>query len=170
MPLTPSIAITQNAGSPSSFIITDDSTGSDPGLTSRRVYIYTAANDNLVNTGTITDYTAWDIGDSAITMDVLERDLAVLITVQWMTGSTVTYTYSNTYCFTAYTKTFLYNLTETQSTNPSIVQSTNYFANKATMWECIDDADNATLYEDIGTAQICLDICYGFIINSSKYF
>lgn len=170
MPLTVSISVTQNTGTPSEFTIQDTSTGSDPGITSRRVYIFTPSNTNLVNPGVTTSYTEWDISDSEITMDVLERDMALLIRVQWLTGSSVTYTYENTYCFTAYTKTFLYNLTETQSTNPAIVQATDYFENKATMWECIDDAENATLYEDIQTAQLCLDICYYFITNSAKFF
>lgn len=170
MPLTPAITITQNTGLPNEFVITDSSTGSDPGLTSRRVYIYTNANAALVNPGTTTAYTLWPIADASITMDVLTRDMSFLITVEWLTGSTVTYTYTNTYCFPAYTKTFLYNLSETQSTNPTIVQATDYFNNKATLWECIDDAENAVLYEDIQTSQLCLDICYFYIINSSKFF
>jgi hypothetical protein len=170
MALTVSISISQNAGIPSQFIISDTSTGSDPGITERRVYLYNSANGTLVNDGTATPYTLWPIADATITMDVLDRDMALTVIVQWVTGSTVTYTYTNYYSFTAYTRTFLYNLSNTQSSNPAIINSTNYFGNKAIVWVCVSDSDNAVQYGDIQSAQLALDLAYYYIINASKFF
>ncbi len=171
MPLTVSISVSQNNGQPSVINLTDTSTGSDPGITSRRVYIYKADNTTLVPSGTTTAYTVWPIADSTIALDVLSRDFAVTIVVEWLTGSTVTYTYTNTYDFTAYTRTFLFNLSVDQLGAPIIINSTNWFSNKAIMWVCVNDADNAIAYGgNVTDAQLSLDIAYNMIVNSSKYF
>lgn len=172
MSLTVSISISQNNGNPSQFIITDTSTGSDPGITERRVYLYTASNTTLVNSGTTTAYTLWPIASSTITMDVLTRDMGLLVVVQWLTGTTVTYTYSNSYDFDAYTNVFGYNLTVTkQLSNPQIINATNYFSNKSLLYELIDDADIAiSVGEDIAKAQLALDQAYNLQINSNLYF
>ena len=170
MAFVPLLQINQNNGSPSDFTITDVSTGSDPAITDRRIYVYISNNTTLVPAGTITAYTDWPIVDGPLTLDVLTRDFAVMIVGQWLVGSTVTYTYTNYYSFTAYTRTFLYNLSETQSTNPAIIQATNYILNKAAMWDCVFDSDNAVNYGDIQTAQLALDICYYYMTNSTKFF
>lgn len=172
MPLVVNIEITQNNGSPNEFTIEDISTGSDPGITERRVYITDAANNPVVPDGTTTSYVVWPIADSTITLDVLPRDMAYKIIVQWLTGSSVTYTYTNYYQFPAYTKSFLYNLTVTnQLTNPDILKDQQYLFNKLQLYTYVKDAANAIEFgPDISKAQTAFDIAYNMMNNSSLYF
>lgn len=172
MALTVSISISQNTGIPSQFVIADTSTGSDPSITGRRVYLYDSKNNILVNSGTTTAYTLWPIADSSITMDVLLRDMSLLVIVEWIAGSTIVYTYSNEYVFKAYTLLFAYNLTVTnQLSNPAIINSTNYFSNKSLLYELIDDADiSVEVGQDIMKAQFALDSAYQLMVNENNYF
>ena len=172
MALTPAITVSQNSGLPNVINITDSSTGNDPGLTSRRVYLYQSNNDNLVPDGTTTDYIEWDISDSTIAIDVLERDMALMIVVQWLTGAVVTYTYDNTYAFPAYTNTFLYNLSVTdQLSNPDIVKDTTYLFNKLQLFTYVKDAENAISEGgDTVKAQLAFDLAYQMMTNQQLYF
>lgn len=171
MPLTVSISISQNTGIPSAFVITDTSTGSDPSITSRRLYLLKPDGTYLVPDGTTTDYVEWSIAQSSITLSVLERDMALEILVEWLAGAVVTYTYENSYVFTAYTNTFLYNLSVDQSSNPAIINATDFFANKTKMYSYVKEAENAiAIGEDTVKAQLALDRAYQMILNEDKYF
>lgn len=171
MPLTVSISVTQNTGTPSEFTISDTSTGSDGSITSRRVYLTKSDGTYLVPDGTLTDYIEWDIGETSITIDVLERDTALEILVQWLAGAVVTYSYENSYVFTAYTNTFLYNLSVDQSSNPAIINATDFFANKTKMYSYVKEAENAIdIGVDITKAQFAMDKAYEMILNEDKYF
>lgn len=170
MALTVSISVSQNAGNPNSFVISDTSTGSDPGITSRRVYLYKADNTTLVNSGTTTAYTLWPIADSTITMDVLTRDTALMFVIQWMTGTSVTYTLTAYYAFTAYTNTFMYSLSVDQSTNPTIISATDFFANKTKMYSFLKEVGTSISFNDTVKAQLALDLAYNMIVNQQLYF
>lgn len=171
MPLTVAIEIQQNNGNPSNFTIVDTSTGSDPSITSRRIYLSKADGSFLVPEGTTTDYIEWPIAESSITLDVLERDMALEVLVQWMAGAVVTYAYENSYVLPAYTNTFLYNLSVEQSSNPAIINATDFFANKTKMYTYVKEAENAVaIGEDIVKAQLALDKAYFLITNADKYF
>jgi hypothetical protein len=169
--LTVSISIAQNNGTPSQMTITDTSTGSDGTITTRRIYLYKADNTNLVESGTTTAYENWPIGDGPITLDVLDRDYALMVVVQWLAGTTVVYSLTNYYVFTANAKNFLYELTETnQLSNPAILKDTQYLFNKLLMWEYVDDAELAITYDDVLKSQLALDAAYNMIVNQNIYF
>lgn len=156
------------------MVITDSSTGSDPTITTRRIYLYKADNTTLVPEGTTTPYIEWPIAEGPITLDVLDRDYALMITVQWLAGAVVTYTYTNYYPFLANTLTFLFGLSTSQSAqmfNPNILTSTNFFLNKAKVWTFVKDAANAISFgNDLTKAQLALDEAYDYIVNEDKYF
>lgn len=171
MALTVSISVAQNNGLPSTMVITDTSTGSDPSITIRRIYLSKSDGTYLVPEGTTTDYIEWPIAETSITLDVLDRDLALEILVQWLAGAVITYSYENSYVFAAYTNTFLYNLSVDQSSNPAIINATDFFANKTKMYSYVKEAENAiTIGEDITKAQFCMDKAYSMIFNEDKYF
>lgn len=171
MALTVSISVAQNNGNPSDFTISDTSTGSDPSITIRRVYLTKSDGTYLVPDGTSTDYIEWPIAESSITLDVLERDMALEILVQWLAGAVVTYAYENSYPFLAYTNTFLYNLSVDQSSNPAIINATDFFANKTKMYSYVKEAENAiAVGEDTVKAQFAMDAAYQMILNEDKYF
>ncbi len=174
MPLTVALSIAQNNGLPNTIVVTDSSTGSDPTITTRRLYLYIADNSTLVPDGTTTPYIEWPIAEGPLTLNVLERDYAVMIVGQWLAGAVVTYTYTNYYQFNANTLTFLFGLSTSQSAqmfNPNLLTSTNFFLNKAKVWAFTKDAANAINFgNDLTKAQLALDMAYGYIINEDKYF
>ena len=83
MPLTPSFTAVSVSGYPSKILLTDTSTGTDVAVVAKRVYIATYTGSFLVPSGTTTEYSLWSSG-TTITLDVLSKDYAVLITVQWV--------------------------------------------------------------------------------------
>lgn len=171
MPIVPAISVTQNTGTANQFTVTDISTGSDAGLTSRRLYLYKADNNTLVPSGVSTPYNEWAIAQPSLTLGVLDKDYALMFVTQWLTGAVITYSLTSYFVFTANTEVFLYNLGVTQISNPYIIQDTNYFSSKSQMWEWIDDADNAiAIGTDTKKAQLALDLARNYIINENIYF
>jgi len=172
MALVPNFETSQVLGLPSQIVFTDTSTGSDSGLTTRRIYMLTANGTYLVETGTTTDYEVWALPLATdITLDVLTQDMCLSIRVDWMTGSTVTYTKTILCLFTLYNKTFYYGLTQYQAANPTVLQDANYFANKAQLWTNITSAINATeIGGDIYNAQASLDAATYLVNNENLFF
>jgi hypothetical protein len=77
-------SVTPNTADISKFTLTDTSTGSDAGLTGRRIYLYKTDGTTIVPAGTSTEYILWPlvatIGDT-IEIDVLDKDYAISIVV-----------------------------------------------------------------------------------------
>ena len=171
MPLTPSFTVSQTSGLPSVITLTDKSTGSDAAISQRFVFIQKNDGTYLVPTGTSTNYILWSYANPTISIDVLKKDMAVNITVQWLNNtSTVLYTLSTLNLFTLYIKTFFYSLTQYQATNKSITQNNNFYGNKSKLWGYIKGAETAIqLASDISGAQNELDAATQ-MINSEKMF
>src|SRR5574343_276000 len=91
MPLTADFSVSQPLGEPSIVTVTDTSTGSDGTITARRVYIKDAFGNFIVPEGVSTEYNAWSIGDTSVDIDCLTKDIAALITVEWLADSGVVY-------------------------------------------------------------------------------
>lgn len=170
MALTPSFSASQILGAPSVIVLTDTSTGTDGTLTARRVFIQKTDGTYLVTEGTTTDYVEWAIGDTTISIDVLDKDYALQITVQWLAGTTVTYEETGLYLFYQYSEQFYYNLTQGQTSTPLIINDTSYYDNKMKLRCSIDEAVNATTYNDIHAAQSALDRALELRLNQNLYF
>lgn len=175
MPLVPNFTTSQQAGLPSNVIITDASTGSDVAIVSRRVFLVNYAGEYLVADGTTTNYTVWPLAQSSISIDCLDQDTAVQITVNWVDAGGVTlYTKTSLAGFTLYNETFYYSLTQGQAaiSQPSyILQDTTYFSNKSKLRVLIDSGNQAvTLGYDITTAQICYDLATDMVSNQNYLF
>ena len=150
----------------------DVSTGSDSAVTSRRVYLTKSDGTYLVPQGTSTDYIVWSYSVSFIDINVLDRDYALNITVEWLNSANVAlYTKVYVYDFTTYSNFFHYYLTQTQASKPNIINDNNFWYNKLKLLVNIKDADNAIAYgSDIGNAQAALDKAYGLIHNQNAFF
>ena len=94
MPILPSFSTSQTLGVPESINFTDTSTGSDVNIVTRHVYMQAYDGTFLVQEGTTTDYEIWDYAASTITFDVLTKDYALLITVEWL-GVSGIFTFRN---------------------------------------------------------------------------
>jgi len=172
MSLVVNFSVAQNILSPSVLTLADTSTGTDVLVTSRRVYLQLANGTYLTPTGTTTDYIVWPYADATISLDVLNQDYAISITVQWLDVSdAVLYTKTQVYCFTLYSEQFYYYLTQQQAAGNANIQDTNYFTNKMKLRVFIDSANNAVLFaSDIYGAQESLDSAAYMIDNQNDFF
>lgn len=172
MPLTPSIAVAQSGLSPNLVVITDDSSGADAAVTSRRVFVQDTSGEYYVPEGTTTDYTQWSYADASISLNILTQDIGALITVQWLdVSNTVLYTYTNTYPLAEYNKQFFYYLFQQQSLAPSVVQDANYYANLSTFWADVQGGVNCvTLADDIAACQNAFNRATNMRLNEAIYF
>lgn len=177
MAISANFSASQNSGLPSVINLTDTSTGSDTSITKRRVYLLQANGEYLVPSGTTTNYVEWNITNVntreplSTQINVLQKDAALSITVQWLTSSNVVVESKTTsFSFTAYSETFYYGLTQDQVSNPSLVSDTNWYENKMILRVEIDSANQAVVFaSDIFSAQAALDRA-SYIIQNSNFF
>jgi hypothetical protein len=172
MPLTVNFSATQILGEPSEIVLTDTSTGSDNTITQRRVYIETFNGSYLVESGTTTDYEAWDIAEESIVLDVLTKDYAVSIKVEWLTAANaVVYSKTAKSGFTLYNETFDYGLTQMLAANPLLINDNSFFDNKISLRNYIDSGNQALTYAgDLYATQQCYDKATELRVNSKYYF
>jgi hypothetical protein len=172
MPFTPSFSAAQTYGLPSVIKLTDTSTGTDVAVTSRRVYLQQYNGSYLVPIGTTTDYIVWSLASSTISIDVLTKDTALQVLVQWLDiGGNVLYTSTGLYGFTLYNEQFLYDLTQDQTGKPGIIQDQVYYDNKMKLRVEIDSGDQAlSLANDITGAQYAYDRATELRVNQNNYF
>lgn len=157
MAIAPSFSVSQVVGFPSQIIITDTSTGTDGTLTSRRVYLKKDDGTFLVPNGTDTEYIDWDYADTSITIDALDKDYALVITVEWLDVSDVVkYDTSSLDGLTLYNHTFDYQTTQVLSGNQLLINDNNFWWNKVKLLSYIKEGDDAiALASDQKTAQLC---------------
>lgn len=154
MPLTPNFSCSTSLSSPSILTITDTSTGSDVGLTSRRVYLQKADGTYLVPDGTTTDYIVWSIVDASIDIDVLDIDYALNITVNWMTSTVATYTKTILNEFQNYAIIYRYKLIKAISSQSSFYWGANFTQTIFNLTVYMIGADESvSLGNDITNAQ-----------------
>lgn len=167
MALSPAISVSQTIGEPSIVTVTDDSTGSDPAITQRRVYLNTASNTKLVPEGTSTEYISWPYSSSSISIDALDKDYALSITVQWLDVSdTVLYDKTVDCGLTLYNETFDYQLTQMVSGNPLLINDNGFFQKKSDLRTNIDSGNKALLFAaDLFGAQQCYDLATNIRLN-----
>lgn len=176
MPFTPGFTTGQTVGIPNKINFTDTSTGSDPNIVSRRVFMQTAANDYLVEQGTTTNYEVWGITSGldplSIAYDVLKKDMALYVTVQWLdVANIVLYEKAFLTGFTLYNEAFDYTMTQILSGNPLLINDHNFFANKSKLRVSIDSGNQAIfLATDIFGAQQCYDRATNLRLNSPYFF
>jgi len=176
MAITASFTVNQTVGAPSVINLIDTSTGSDGTAVARRIYIANSANTYLVPSGTTTDYILFPLADgSSISMDVLNVDSAVNITLQYVNVSgSVVATVTSLEGFTLFNETFYYGLTQSQasqSSPPPIIQDTNYFSNKMQLRVLIDSGNQAiSLGADIQSAQNCYNMATAMVAAQNDNF
>lgn len=159
MPITPNFSVAQTPGLPSKYIITDISTGSDGAITQRRAYSRKPDGTFLVPSGISTEYVQWSYSDSSITIDALDKDYALGITIQWLNSSNVVlYDKTINTGLTLYNSTNSYQRTQKLSGNPLLINDDDFWERKSILRECIDSGNEAILFaSDMFAAQQCYD-------------
>jgi hypothetical protein len=172
MPLSSAFSVSQVIGQPRVLILSDDSTGSDVAITSRRIYLMKADSTFLVPEGTETEYIEFPLGANTINLDVLDKDYALNVTVQHINSAGVAlYTSSELMLFTLHLEQFYYDLTQTQTGTPRIVEDTRYYDSKIRLRCALDEAANAiSIGEDIYSAQAALNRGQFLVDHQTLYF
>lgn len=118
------------------------------------------------------EYNYWPYADSSVSLDVLDKDYALQITVQWL-GATnnILYAVTGLYGLTSYNEDFDYNLTTMLAANPLLINDNSFRVNKINLRLFIDSGDNAiTRSSDIDAAQLCYDQATQLRLGSEYYF
>lgn len=172
MPIVPLFNVSQTIGNPSIITLTDVSTGTDVAITQRRVLLQESNGNYLVPAGTTTSYVQWSYLEPSISINALDKDYALYITVQWLNvTNNVLYTKTTLYEFSLYNRTFSYSLVRRQASIPTIINDTNWLNNKIWLRVSLEDAVEAiSLGGDISASQNCLDNATNLRINSNFYF
>lgn len=174
MPVTVNFSSSQDAGNKTVATLTDTSTGSGSNITGRLVYFRKYGGTYLVPTGITVDYVYWPyqagIGDT-ITIDCLDKDYALDISVVFYSGSSIYATKTILTLFTAYSELFLRQLTQALAANRLLLTNKNYWENKIRLRTLVDDASQAVaLINDQTIAQWCLDEAKKLTDNPSLFF
>lgn len=174
MPFVPDFTAVQ-LSTLSSVVITDTSTGSDVGITSRRIYFQKYNGSYLVPTGTTTEYVLFPTSSgSSIQIDsLLDKSYALNVTVKWLdSGDGVLYEKTIVQGFSGNLKYGLYQLTQYQVPSAtSLLQQRNYLNSKLAVWDAVLSGDNAVVYgSDIANAQRCYDKGTAIISNPANFY
>lgn len=175
MPFSGSFTITPAATDPTSFTITDTSTGSDTNLTDRNIYLYEASGALLLPAVATTNYIDWPIaaGSTLAITGLLTQDYSLNIVVNWISSSPEmggVYTYALLYTFTGNTTLFINGLIQEIAANPALQNSYNFMGNLAWMYVYLNNALNATAFMQQFSAQQALNLAQNLIVNQSLYF
>lgn len=174
MAFAPSFESSQIIGLPMNIVLTDDSSGSDGTISSRRIYITDYNGNSVVPPGNANPvYILWPYANSTITLTNIlpTQDMAFFIQVDWLNVSNaVLYSETKLQNFTLYSESFYYSLTQQQTGNPSIIQDTSYYNNKMILRCSIDESSNAVLFNDISSAQSALNRAAFLIANENNFF
>jgi len=158
--LTPNFSSSESLASNNLVTFTDTSTGVDSGLTIRKIFVRLANGNWLTTAGESTTSASedWAIGDVSITLDLLTQSTTANVTVQWLTGSTVTYTKTILMEWDLYDYVFAFGLIQNQTASPSIIQDQNYYSNFFKFITNIWNSESAVTYgDDLYSSQSCLN-------------
>jgi hypothetical protein len=173
MPFTQNFATSQTVGLPSYINITDTSTGTpSQTIASRRVYFITSQNTYLVQEGTTTSYEVWEAGAMSVSFDVLDKDYALYVRVEWLNSSNVVlYVKTSLIGYTLYNESFDYQMTQMLTGNPLLINDNGFFEHKNELRILIDSGNQAiALASDSYNAQKCYDKATELRLNSQYYF
>jgi hypothetical protein len=152
------------------FTLTDSSSGSDPALTGRTVYLYEV--DNSLLGGSVIDWPL-ALGSTLSINGLLTRDMALNIVIVWHSSSPIpgsTYTKTEVVAFVGNSNAFAYSLVQQIASNQAITKDANYLYNLALVNSDILNAERCANFSDQGNAQECLNRIYNFVVNQNYYF
>ena len=131
MPLTANFSTSESLSTLSQVTFLDTSTGSDGGLTIRKIFIRLANGNWLTTAGESSTIASedWPIADASITLSLLTQSTTASVTVNWYTGSTITYTKTLLQEWDLYDYLFAFGLIQSQTATPSIINDSNYYSN-----------------------------------------
>lgn len=176
MPLTtPDFSSTQSLASPNLITFNDTSIGSDGTITVRKIEIRLANGNWLTTAGESTTqaFQTWNYSDTSIQLNLLSRSTTASVTVGWYVGAATVPLYTKTEVmeWDLQDFLFLFELLQTQTSDPNILQDADYYSNFIKMIVNLFNSENATdPMDDLYSSQGALDKNYYMIQNESIFF
>ncbi len=127
MPLSASFTATQSLADPNLITFLDTSTGTDGTITNRKIYARAANGNWLPGESTSQVSTDWTYTDISTIVPLITQTTSPSIRVDWLAGSTVVYTVTNTFCFNLYDYLFGLQILQGNTSSPDQVQDSAYF-------------------------------------------
>jgi len=149
----------QQISTPNLLVIQDTSTGTDGAIVDREVFLQKADGTYLVVKGVSTNYMDFPLSaGSTISYDVLDKDYALNITVNWLDiAGNVLHTQTVLYCFSTYAQIYDTKLSKAQIANPSLIDNNNWLSTKFALTTYIRAAnDGVGLGVSISILQLSL--------------
>lgn len=168
-------AVQQAPNSNNLVVFTDTSTGTDTNIIGRQIRTYDASGNIVLPTGNTSGNIDWPLPlGTAISVDLLPKDLALAITVVWISSSPLappsTYTATILYGFSGYSDAFIYKLIEDLTARPSLKNDVNWFGGLSRAQTDADNVIRSVNNLSIFNAQENLDDIKYLIDNSEKFF
>lgn len=154
MSFSPSFAVAQTGLNAGLVILTDNSSGSDVLIVSRKITFTNSSGNTVVPSGVTTSYVPWALVDNPISVNLgaSNLDAALSIRVDWLNAGGVSiYDVTQEYPLLRYNKNFFVYLIQQQALTRNIVQDANYFSNLCQYYiniigaiAMVEDADDIT--------------------------
>lgn len=174
MPLTANFSSSESLSTLSDVTFLDTSTGSDLGLTGRRIYCRLANGKWLIEDGVESSteaYVTWPIADTSLTVSLLVQSTTSSVRVDWMTGSTVSYTKTILTIWDLYDYIFAFGLIQSQTATPTIINDVNYYSNFFKYITNLWNAECAVTYgNDLYSSAGALSKNQELSTNANDYF
>ena len=176
MPFTGTFTIAAAAGF-NVFTLTDTSDYTDEPkntFSGRRVTLYTTDLSTLVPSDIITTYINFPYaGGDTITIDVMSRDYALNVVVDWIStapqeGSVYQ---ADLICgFESYNVNYEYGVIQALTARPSIQQDVNYWVNLGKVQNEIENSTQAVYYQEQVYAQAAMNRAANILSNQLTNF
>lgn len=173
MSLNPDFSATQTPGLPEEITFTDESTGSDGSISSRRIYIQQNDGEFLVEEGNSEIYSLWPLPlGTPITLSLLTIDIGARVVVEYInSGGGVLYDKTKYYGFNCFNEDEDYRLTQNVASNQLLMNDNNFWVNKNLLQTLIDSGDNAIARaSDINACQQCYDMATEIRLRAQYIF
>lgn len=173
MALTPNFSSSESLSTLANITFLDTSSGADLTITTRRIYVRLANGNWLTTAGesTTSAYESWDYADASITLALLTESTTANVTVEWYAGATLTYTKTILTIWDLYDYVFAFELIQSQTATPNIIQDNNYYQNFFKFITNLWSAEAAVTYgDDLYSSQSALNVNQNLINNESMYF
>jgi hypothetical protein len=174
MPLVASFSASQSLAEPSQITLTDDTTGSDASITSRRIYILLANGNWLDENGDEQEsetYITWPYADSTTTLDILPGSTAASITVGWYAVTTRVYVDDDAFCFNLHDYLAALQILQGNTSSPDQIQDTAYYNNLMQFIVNLFNEENAIEFGgDLFSSQGAMNRNQQFIDKEAYYF
>lgn len=169
--LTPNFSSTQSTSDPRYITFVDSSTGSDGTIDNRQVTVTLADGTTLVPPGVTTSYFDWSYLNSSVLVNLLAKSASATVEVVWLSGNSPVYTKTIDMTWYFADILFLFNLLSFQTSNPKIINDTNYYSNAFIMITNLQLSGIAiTDMDDVYSSQGQLDKNQYYIQNQNLFF